>query len=68
VNATYQAVTTGIGGPLTGLNQQAVAYPGLYPAVNTGWNPYGPYYVPTIGTYGALSTPLTFRLYVQYAL
>ncbi len=68
VNSTYQPVLTGIGGPLTGLNQQAAAFPGLYGAVNTGWNPYGPYYVPTIPAYGAIGTPTTFRLYVQYAL
>jgi hypothetical protein len=68
VNNTYQPVLTGIGGPLTGLNQQAVAYPGYYPTATTGWNPYAPYFVPTVSSYGAVGTPTTFRLYVQYAL
>jgi hypothetical protein len=68
VNNNWYPVVTGIGGPLTGLNQQAVAYPGQYPVINSAWNPYQPYYLPTVSSYGAIGYPTTFRLYVQYAL
>ncbi len=68
VSNNYYPVLTGIGGPLTGQNPQAVAFPGYYPAVTTNWNPYSAFYVPTVGQYGALGSPTTFRLYVQYAL
>ncbi len=68
VNNNFYPVVTGIGGPLTGLNQQAVAYPGYFPAVNSTWNPYAPYYIPTVSSFGAIGAPTTFRMYVQYAL
>jgi hypothetical protein len=68
VNNNWYPVVTGIGGPLTGLNQQAVAYPGQYPVINSAWNPFQPYYLPTVSSYGAIGYPTTFRLYVQYAL